>query len=113
MNIRIVSPNFLDDTDYLIKEFKSDFYKQFNVFPESEAYEGFDMMSYLGTNLIEHGSKFDEAIENKEIEMLTTGYRLSRKIRKSKMQIQKLTLPVILKIKNCISLVLRIINLLN
>jgi hypothetical protein len=79
LNIRIVSPNFLDDTDYLIKEFKSDFYKQFNVFPEAEAYEGFDMMSYLGSILIEHGRKFNEAIENHEIEMLTTGYKITRK----------------------------------
>lgn len=79
LNIRIVSPNFLDDTDYMIKEFKSDFYKQFNVFPEPEAYEGFDMMSYIGANLLEHGRNFDEAIENQEIELLTTGYKLIRR----------------------------------
>ena len=79
LNIRIVSPNFLDDSDMMIREFKSDFYKQFNVFPEPEAYEGFDMMSYIGANLLEHGRKFDEAIENLEIELLTTGYKLIRK----------------------------------
>lgn len=83
------------------------------MFPESEAYEGFDMMSYLGTNLIEHGSKFDEAIENKEIEMLTTGYRLSRKNQEVENANPEVNSSGYFENKNCISLVLRIINLLN
>ena len=79
LNIRIVSPEFLDDTDLRIKEFKADFYKQFNVFPNAEAYEGYDMMSYIGSNLILSGSRFMEKIENEDVEMLTTAYKLEHK----------------------------------
>jgi len=78
LNVRIVSPNFLDETDIMVREFKLNFYKQFNVFPEPEAYEGYDMMAFIGSNMLEYGSKFYKEIENKEIDLLTTGYSLSK-----------------------------------
>jgi hypothetical protein len=76
LNIRIVSPNFLDETDIMVKEFKMDFYKQFNVFPEPEAYEGYDLMAFIGSNVLEYGTKFYKEIENIEVSLLTTGYLL-------------------------------------
>ncbi len=80
LNVRIVSPNFLDETDIMVREFKLNFYKQFNVFPEPEAYEGYDMMAFIGSNLLAYGNKFYQEIENKEVDLLTTGYLLSKQI---------------------------------
>lgn len=80
LNVRIVSPNFLDETDIMVREFKLNFYKQFNVFPEPEAYEGYDMMAFIGSNLLAYGNKFYQEIENKELNLLTTGYLLSKQI---------------------------------
>lgn len=78
LNVRIVSPNFLDETDIMVREFKLNFYKQFNVFPEPEAYEGYDMMAFVGSNILQYGTKFYQEIENKELDLLTTGYLLSK-----------------------------------
>lgn len=80
LNVRIVSPNFLDETDIMVREFKLNFYEQFNVFPEPEAYEGYDMMAFIGSNLLAYGNKFYQEIENKEVDLLTTGYLLSKQI---------------------------------
>lgn len=80
LNVRIVSPNFLDETDIMVRDFKLNFYKQFNVFPEPEAYEGYDMMAFIGSNLLAYGNKFYQEIENKEVDLLTTGYLLSKQI---------------------------------
>ena len=80
LNIRIVSPNYLDETDVMVKQFRKDFYDQFNVFPEPEAYEGFDMMSFVGSNLIEYGKYFASNIENLDFDLQTTAYKLIKKM---------------------------------
>lgn len=90
LNIRVASTNFINDRDYKIRKFKSDFYSKFKVFPLENAYEGYDMMLFIGENLMKYGTKFQYFIENKEFEYLSNTFLLKRSLDKEDIENENL-----------------------
>ncbi|MEZ4907241.1 MAG: hypothetical protein R2771_06305 [Saprospiraceae bacterium] len=80
LNIRIIDDNYIDDSNREVKQFKYDFYKQFNSFPTEFAFEGYDMMSFIGTGLIDYGVMFAPFIEDKVFDYTSTGYKIEPNI---------------------------------
>lgn len=54
----VVTSNFVDNKDREVSQFKSKYYDTYGAIPSNEAYEGYDMMLYIGRALMEHGSSF-------------------------------------------------------
>ncbi len=81
LNIRVASPRYLDDSNSKVKKFKYDYYKKFNVFPLDEAYDGYDMMMFVGKNLIQYGTKFQYFVENKKNDLLVNSINILRNIK--------------------------------
>ena len=83
LNIRVASQNYLDINDWDVKRFKNRFYKKTNTFPEKHnyAFDGYDMMMFLGKNLKKYGTKFQYFIEGKEQDFLNNTILLTRNIK--------------------------------
>ncbi len=54
----VVTSNFVDSKDREVAQFKSKYYDTYGAIPSNEAYEGYDMMLYIGRAMMEHGSGF-------------------------------------------------------
>lgn len=54
----VVTSNFVDKEDIEVAEFKRKYYDTYGAIPTNEAYEGYDMMLYIGRAMVEHGSGF-------------------------------------------------------
>lgn len=83
LNIRVVSPIFIDENDEKVKIFKKDFYDQFNVFPTDDAFEGYDMMTFLGSNLLNLGVNFAPEIDSNKQDYISTTYNIKSNFRKA------------------------------
>ncbi len=81
LNIRVASPRYLDDNDRKIRKFKYDYYKRFNVFPLDEAFDGYDMMMFVGENMMKYGTKFQYFIENQKNDLLVNSINLLRNVK--------------------------------
>ena len=54
----VVTSSFVDHKDRDVAQFKSRYYDTYGAIPTTEAYEGYDMMLYIGRALVKHGSGF-------------------------------------------------------
>lgn len=54
----VVTSSFVDQKDRAISQFKSKYYDTYGAIPSTEAYEGYDMMLYIGRAMMQHGSGF-------------------------------------------------------
>lgn len=54
----VVSSNFVDQEKPAVKAFRQKYYDRYGALPQDEAYEGYDMMIYIGRALMEHGTTF-------------------------------------------------------
>ena len=54
----VVTSSFVDKNDREVAQFKSKYYDTYGAIPTNEAYEGYDMMLYIGRAMVEHGSGF-------------------------------------------------------
>ena len=54
----VVTSSFVDKKDKTVAQFKSKYYDTYGALPTKEAYEGYDMMLYIGRAMVKHGSGF-------------------------------------------------------
>lgn len=92
LNIRVASQNYLDNNNYNVKSFKNKFYKRTSTFPEKHnyAYDGYDMMMFVGKNLKKYGTKFQYFIVGKEQNFLNNSILLSKNIKKEDLRKERL-----------------------
>jgi hypothetical protein len=76
LNMRVISPVFHDEENTKVNSFRKSYYDQFKVFPSEDAYEGYDMMMFAGTNLMAYGTNFPFALVDTDHDYLVTGYYL-------------------------------------
>jgi len=90
LNIRVASPKYIDDNNPKVKKFKYDYYKRFNVFPLDDAFEGYDMMMFVGENMMQYGTKFQYFVENKNFNMLVNSINLLRNVKEEDIRNEEL-----------------------
>jgi len=54
----VVTSSFVDQKETKVAQFKSRYYDTYGAIPTTEAYEGYDMMLYIGRAMMEHGTGF-------------------------------------------------------
>ncbi len=90
LNIRVASQRYVDDNNPGIRKFKYDYYKRFNVFPLNEAFDGYDMMMFVGKNLMKYGTKFQYFIENQRNDLLVNSINLMRNVKEEDLRNENL-----------------------
>lgn len=72
----VVTSSFVDKKDSDILSFKRRFYDIYGGIPTDEAYEGYDMMLYIGNALKDHGTKFQFDMNRDYDDLLQTSIAL-------------------------------------
>jgi len=74
LNLRVALESYIDKSNYRVIDFREKYYNKYGAIPNIDAFSGYDVMSYLGTNLINHGTKFQYFLPDVEQEFLHTSY---------------------------------------
>lgn len=78
LNIRVVLSEFTDWNDQRVSDFERKYYEQYGDLPTSDAYEGYDMMRFIGNNLKKYGINFHLHLEEDESRYLQTAFEIER-----------------------------------
>lgn len=78
LNMRIVVSEFIDKTDPAVLRFMKMFFDEYGTLPLKEAFEGHDIMMFLGESLNEYGKYFHEISQQEPKRYLTTSFRLQQ-----------------------------------
>lgn len=81
-NAHVVTSSFVDAENPEIKDFKSQYFRRYGAIPDEAAYEGYDMMLYVGRALMKHGSSFQYKMDQDYDKLLQTRISLSPKYAK-------------------------------
>lgn len=69
---RIAISDFVDEQNYKVRQFKRKYYELFGELCGPDALKGYDVMMFVGKNLAEHGTNFQQAITgNKQVYLQT------------------------------------------
>ncbi len=74
LNLRICLSEFVDWEDEKVKSFMRKFYDTYGALATSDAFEGYDMMNFIGSNLIKYGINFQLNLEQDRERYLQTAY---------------------------------------
>ncbi|WP_235296015.1 ABC transporter substrate-binding protein [Portibacter marinus] len=78
LNMRICLSEFVDWEDMRVKSFMRKFYDNYGALPTSDAFEGYDMMTFIGRNLIKYGINFQLNLELDRDRYLQTAYDIQK-----------------------------------
>lgn len=76
--MHICMSKFVDQDDEEIINFERAYYAKYAALPTTDAYEGYDVMMYIGRSLNEYGRNFQFHIEDDEHDYLQTSYNLEK-----------------------------------
>ncbi len=74
LKMRLVVPDFVEKDNENVKEFTRNFYQQYKTIPAADAFEGYDVMTYLGNALIKYGKYFAPSLLKEKDYLLQTSY---------------------------------------
>lgn len=78
LNMHICLSKFVDTSEEEVVNFERAYYNRYAALPTTDAFEGFDVMMYIGKSLDEYGANFQFHIEENENDYLQTSYNLER-----------------------------------
>ncbi len=78
LNIRMVLSEFTDWADPRVQNFERKYFQRFWDLPTSDAYEGFDMINFIGNNLLKYGLNFHLYLEEDNSRYLQTAYDIQK-----------------------------------
>ena len=78
LNMHICMSKFVDSEDQEVVNFERGYYNRYAALPTSDAYEGYDVMMYIGRSLNEYGRNFQFHIEEDKNEYLQTSFDLEK-----------------------------------
>jgi hypothetical protein len=64
-NVHFIYPEYIEYTSDTVKTFRSNYIKRRNIVPSIYSYQGYDMMTYFGKLLGEHGTFFQQALHQR------------------------------------------------
>ena len=77
LNMKICRSKYVDRADPAIRKFENEYYNQFGAIPNDDAYHGYDVMYFVGSNLKEYGRNFQFFIDETQ-EYLQSSFRLEK-----------------------------------
>jgi hypothetical protein len=78
LNMRICRSKFVDNTHPDISNFRIRFYNAFGSIPSDDAYEGYDLMHYIGAMLLEKGTRFQYFLDEDSKPYMQSSYRIEK-----------------------------------
>lgn len=78
LNMHICLSKFVDTNEDEVVNFERAYYNRYAALPTTDAFEGFDVMMYIGKSLDEYGANFQFHMEENETDYLQTSYNLER-----------------------------------
>jgi len=78
LNMHICLSKFVDADDRAVINFERAYYERYSALPTSDAYEGYDVMTYVGRSLNKYGRNFQFHLEEEEDSYLQTSYNLEK-----------------------------------
>ncbi len=72
LNLHISSNIFIDNDNFAVKEFKKNYFSEYQTAPENAAFIGYDVTYYFGDLLDKYGIGFPQYLTSEKIEMLHT-----------------------------------------
>lgn len=76
LNIRTCLTKLINHNDQNIKDFEQEYLRSYNALPTEDALEGYDMMSFVGSGLSEHGTKFFRELVGQKFRGIQSIYEL-------------------------------------
>lgn len=80
LNMRVARSKFVDKHNARIGNFKGDYFSRYGAIPTDAAYEGYDMMMYLGESIWEYGKSFQYHLDKKSDYYLQSAFDIQKKI---------------------------------
>lgn len=77
LQIRTCGAKFVDRTNPEVINFERHFFSEYNGLPTDDAFEGYDMMKFVGKGLMEYGQHFQKHFLSEDFRSLQTIYNLS------------------------------------
>ncbi len=78
LNMRICLSEFVDWEEEKVKLFMRKYYDTYGDLPTSDAFEGYDMMKFIGSNLLKYGINFHLYLEEDRERYLQTAYDIQK-----------------------------------
>ena len=74
LNLHIATDNYVNTHLEEVNRFRNRYFEKYHAFPADDALEGYDMMSYVGNNLVNHGTRFQYFLPESYQEFLQTAF---------------------------------------
>jgi len=78
LNIKVARAKWVDRTDPKVQSFRSSYFQRFNALPVSDALDGYDMMLYIGRNLVKDGKTFQFTLDQDRERYLQTAFDVQK-----------------------------------
>jgi hypothetical protein len=78
LNMRVVRSHYVDPTDIRVKDFKRQYFYTYNALPTEEAFEGYDMIRFIGKSLQKYGKDFQFYVSTDDDGYLQTAYDIEK-----------------------------------
>lgn len=78
LNMHICLSKYVDVDDREVVNFERAYYERYAALPTSDAFEGYDVMTYIGRSLDRYGKNFQFHLQEDEDNYLQTSYELDR-----------------------------------
>lgn len=78
LHLKICRSKFVRREHPEVDRFKRKFYNVYGALPTDDAYEGYDIMKFVGKNLIKHGKNFHYFLDTDSEAFMQSAYRIER-----------------------------------
>ncbi len=82
LNMHVARSKYVDQYDNRVRAFKQDYFARYGAIPTDDAYEGYDMMMFLGEQLWDSGSKFQTVSNDLSDPYLQSSFMIAGKPKK-------------------------------
>lgn len=78
LNLHISSAYYVDEDSDKVRQFRKDFFNKYGAPPTKDAFVGYDVVKYFGQMISDHGTRFQDVIDNQDIAYLQSKFDFER-----------------------------------
>jgi len=91
LNMKIARAKWVDRTDMDVRNFRNRYFLKFNALPSDDAIDGYDMITFIGKNLMNHGKTFQFTLDQDSDRYLQSAYDVQKIYSTDKNSLDKFT----------------------
>lgn len=78
LNIKVARAKWVDRNDPKVRSFRSNYFERFDALPVNDALDGYDMMLFVGRNLMKDGKTFQYTLDQDRDSYLQTSFDVQK-----------------------------------